>query len=87
MKKCSEIGCNNEAEGMSPICSDCVNKACEKLANILQQGVGGFSPVAPPPPSQLDRIEAKLDRLFAPQCTCQIQQFCAVHNPMRGISA
>ena len=40
-----------------------------------------------PPPSQLDRIEEKLDKLLAPKCTCQIQQFCAVHNPMRGFSA
>lgn len=45
MKRCVEIGCSNEAEGMSPMCGPCVNKACERLANIPQQGTGGFSPI------------------------------------------
>ena len=65
--KCIEIGCENEAEGVSPICGPCVNKACEYLNSIGQSDVGSFGGALRGPagrlPSQLDRIEEMLKQL------------------------
>lgn len=51
--KCIE-NCGREAQSLSGICGACLRESVEILAAL-----------SPPKPSQLDRIEAKLDRLLA----------------------